>query len=90
METLPKALAVFGLELGASLYIGIGVVGSVAETSPPMGLYLSAWTSVLLGAGLLACIRGIACFGTRRDGIASGEAEASRKVSEALPGAAAP
>ncbi len=90
METLPKAVAVFGLELSASVYIGIGVFGSVIETSPPMGASLSLWTSLLFGAGLLACIRGIYYFGTERDRIAASEAEASRKVSEALPGGAAP
>ena len=91
METLPKALVLFGLELSASVYIGIGVLGAVVETSPPMGPYLSVWSSLLFGAGLLACIRGIYYFGTQRDRIAAREAaDASRKVTDALPGGAAP
>ncbi len=92
METLPKAVVLFGLELSASVYIGIGVFGSVVETSPPMGLYLSVWTSLLFGAALLACIRGIYYFGTLRDRIAAREADAAtaRKISEVLPGGAPP
>ena len=91
METLPKALAVFGLELSASLYIGIGVFGSVAETSPPMGLYLSVWTSLLFGAGLIASIRGIWYFGTQRDRIPALEdgPVTPRKISGVVPGEAA-
>ncbi len=91
MDTLPKAFVLFGLELSASLYIGIGVMGSLVEITPPLGLYVSVWTSLLFGAGLLACIRGIYYFGTQRDRIAAREAAAaSRKVSEPVPGGAAP
>ncbi len=78
MDTLPKALALFGLELCASVYIGIGVFGSVVETSAPLGLYLTAWSSALFGAALLACIRGICCFGALRDRIAAREAAAAQ------------
>ncbi len=78
METHPKAIVLFGLELSASLYIGIGVVGSVVETAPPLGLYLSAWTSILFGAGLLACIRGIRHIRMLRGRIAARAAAGTR------------
>ncbi len=69
METLRKSIALFCLELGVSLYIGIGVVGSVADTAAPMGSYLSTWTVILFGVGLAACLRGRPGLGPLRDRI---------------------
>ncbi len=89
MDTLPKTIVLFCLELSASLYIGIGVLGAAVEASPPLGLYLSVWSSLLFGAGLLACIRGICYFGTLREKILEREA-APPKVSGVLPGEASP
>ncbi len=83
MDTLPKAIVLFGLELSASLYIGIGVYGSVVEITPPLGQYLTVWSSLLFGAGLIACIRGIYCFGTLRDRILAREEAAAESRSAA-------
>ncbi len=69
METLRKSIALFCLELGASLYIGIGVVGSVADAGAPMGSYLSAWTMILFGVALAACLRGMPGLGPLREKI---------------------
>lgn len=83
MDTLPKTIVLFGLELGASLYIGIGVYGSVAELTPPLGQYLTVWSSLLFGAGLIVCIRGICRFGTLRARILAREEEAAESRSAA-------
>ncbi len=57
MESLRKSIALFCLELGASLYIGLGVAGAVADA--PLGSYLSAWTMILFGVALVACLGGM-------------------------------
>ncbi len=59
MDTLPKSIALLGLELGVSAYIGAGIAGSVGDAAPPEGMYLSVWTALLFGAALVACLRGI-------------------------------
>ncbi len=69
MDTFPKSIALFCLELGASLYIGIGVAEAVAAAAPPLGTYLSVWMWLLFGAGLAACLRGMPGFGPLRDKI---------------------
>ncbi len=79
METLPKALVLFGFELCASVYIGIRVLGSVIEAAPPLGMYLSAGTSLLLGAALLAAVRGISEFSTERERTPARETVVTRR-----------
>lgn len=89
MENLSKAILLFGLELSASLYIGIGVYSSVVGTTTPMGLYLSVWSSLLFGAGLLACIRGVFCFGPLRHRILGRQEAAAQPEPVAPPEPAA-
>ncbi len=78
METLRKSIALFCLELGASLYIGIGVVESVADTAAPMGSYLAAWTMILFGVGLAACLGGMPWLGPLRDKIVARAQESAQ------------
>lgn len=76
MGTLRKAIVLFGINLSASVYIGIGVFGSLVEMTPWLGPQQSLWSSLLFGAATLLCIRGIYYFGTMWDGILAREAAA--------------
>jgi len=78
METLPKSVILFGFNLSASVYIGIGVFGSLVEITPRLTPYLSVWSSLLFGAGALLCIRGIYYFGSLWDRMLAREAAVAK------------
>jgi hypothetical protein len=71
---LTKGLALLGVNVCASLYIGLGTYGSTLGQVPRLMDALSPWHSVLFGALAALLIRGIFYFGTMRDRIATREA----------------
>lgn len=72
--TLSKGWAMFGINLCASLYIGMGTYGSTLDLVPRMMDSLSVWYSLVYGIVALVLIRGLLFFGTLRDRIAAREA----------------
>ncbi len=72
--TLSKGWAMFGINLCASLYIGMGTYGSTLGLVPRMMDSLSAWYSLFYGIVALVLIEGILFFGTIRDRIAARDA----------------
>lgn len=74
-KRLRKALVLLGLNLCASLYISLGVYGSLVEITPSIVQYQSAWSALGFGAAALLLIRGIYYFGTEWDRIIAREGD---------------